>query len=145
MMGCCGTNTEETDEVLLSHDLESGVDTTNDGTTADSEIHGFEENVEKSLHASNGHTNTAISVFAVLAFLFILFCGYMYFFPSVLKQGNTLLHELRDDALTQEQLDALKKRVHEWCKKCAAADGRIKLHVTEALKDATDKINGNLT
>eukprot|EP01083_Nonionella_stella_P233549 822747_1 len=144
MMRCCGTNTEESEEVILSHDLESGVDTTNDGTTADSEIHGFEENVDKSLHASNWHTNTAIRVFAVLAFLFILFCGYQLVVTriSVLvhRQGDTLIHEL-SDAQTKDQLADLTKRVDAWYKKCADTDGKTKRHVTESLEDATYKIN----
>eukprot|EP01083_Nonionella_stella_P104169 298203_1 len=143
-MGCCGAKTEETEEVILSHDLEAGVDTTNDGTTADSEIHGFEENVEKSLNASieDISPGTRFGIWACCAILILV---YFCFFTKVdvQTQGNRLLHELWD-AQTQDQLADLTKRVHEWYKKCEATDGRIRYQVTEALKGATDTINSSL-
>eukprot|EP01083_Nonionella_stella_P039148 106469_1 len=115
MMRCCGTNTEETEEVILSHDLESGVDITKDGTTADSEIHGFEKNVEKSLRASNEDISIATYV-AILACYIILMFLYVYFFPNLKDQKKTLLHELRH-VRTQTDLDKLNAPVDEWLEK----------------------------
>eukprot|EP01083_Nonionella_stella_P185659 677487_1 len=116
-MGCCGAKTEETEEVILSHDLEAGVDTTNDGTTADSEIQGFEKNVEKSLRASNEDISIGTQV-AIWACCFILIFLYYCFFPEVdLKdQEKTLLHELRH-VQTQTDLDNLNGPVDEWLEK----------------------------
>eukprot|EP01083_Nonionella_stella_P233550 822750_1 len=115
MMRCCGTNTEESEEVILSHDLESGVDTTNDGTTADSEIHGFEKNVEKSLRASNEDISIATYV-AILACYIILMFLYVYFFPNVKDQAKTLIEEA-SKVYNQAQLDDLNTRVDDWVEK----------------------------
>eukprot|EP01083_Nonionella_stella_P310159 1100905_1 len=83
MVGCCGTNTEESEDVILSQDLESGVDTFVDtikgDTAAESEIRRFEESIEKSLHTSKGCTNIVIYVVALWIVLVILYSGYFYF------------------------------------------------------------------
>eukprot|EP01083_Nonionella_stella_P104174 298210_1 len=137
MMRCCGTNTEESEEVILSHDLEAGVDTTNDGTTADSEIHGFEENVEKSLNASREDIGIATQV-AIWACCFILIFLYYCFFPDFKAQEKRLIREL-GNVQTQTDLDKLNAPVDEWLEKCETRGG-FSAYVYIAQRRAMDKI-----
>eukprot|EP01083_Nonionella_stella_P104173 298208_1 len=145
MMRCCGTNTEESEEVILSHDLEAGVDTTNDGTTADSEIHGFEENVEKSLNASieDISPGTRFGIWACCAILILV---YFCFFPEVdLKyQEKTLLHELRH-VQTQTDLDNLNGPVDEWLEKCKKMGEFYGVDVIMARRFARERIKKAMT
>eukprot|EP01083_Nonionella_stella_P279393 950464_1 len=81
IMGCCGGKNEETEETNLL-DLESGVvDVAKGDGTLDSEIQGYEQSVENSLHASNGHRNTLVSgVVALLVIAALIFVLYQYGF-----------------------------------------------------------------
>eukprot|EP01083_Nonionella_stella_P051239 136061_1 len=82
IMGCCGGKNEETEEINLL-DLESGVvDVAKGDGTLDSEILGYEQSVEKSLHVSNGHRNTLVSgVVALLVIAaLVIFVLYQYGF-----------------------------------------------------------------
>eukprot|EP01083_Nonionella_stella_P051240 136062_1 len=81
IMGCCGGKNEETEEINLL-DLESGVvDVAKGDGTLDSEILGYEQSVENSLHVSSGHRNhLIIGVVALLAIAALIFAMYKYGF-----------------------------------------------------------------
>eukprot|EP01083_Nonionella_stella_P051241 136063_1 len=124
IMGCCGGKNEETEEINLL-DLESGVvDVAKGDGTLDSEILGYEQSVENSLHVSSGHRNhLIIGVVALLAIAALIFAMYKYGFiyPTAYwkkRVGNMMaklalpVHDETYEAYTKE-MTGVDVLVHE--------------------------------